>query len=217
MSENSGKVSFIQILSLLSCMKETSVKFVLFRSYNWQVFDNFCFKWTPSVITTVIVLIFSVLRSPAGLLNLTKTTGTLGHMMIREEKHKISGLCELFLHFFFFFLQVVIFEPVLCVLLETFPPATYLWSRLRFFWPTNQVKNTVLHVTWGLLRPSSCNTPSCIVLKKKKDCIYYVDHFHVSIVRKICFLLSVIWSFNPRIPRILLLYGLFFRKNKKYQ
>ena len=119
--------------------------------------------------------------------------------------------------FFFFFLQVVIFEPVLCVLLETFPPATYLWSRLRFFWPTNQVKNTVLHVTWGLLRPSSCNTPSCIVLKKKKDCIYYVDHFHVSIVRKICFLLSVIWSFNPRIPRILLLYGLFFRKNKKYQ
>ena len=216
MSENSGKVSFIQILSLLSCMKETSVKFVLFRSYNWQVFDNFCFKWTPSVITTVIVLIFSVLRSPAGLLNLTKTTGTLGHMMIREEKHKISGLCELFLHFFFFPPSCHIWACTVCIAWNI-PPCHLPLVTVKIFLTYQSSKNTVLHVTWGLLRPSSCNTPSCIVLKKKKDCIYYVDHFHVSIVRKICFLLSVIWSFNPRIPRILLLYGLFFRKNKKYQ
>lgn len=108
------------------------------------------------------------------------------HVDTLRETHY---LCEHCLPCFFFScrLQVVIFQPVLCLCIAwNIPPSAFTRPHL----PSPTVKssnrinrNAVLHVTRGPSRPTSSNTPSCIVLKK--DFIYCVVNSNVSHCKRV--------------------------------
>lgn len=124
------------------------------------IFDdlNNCCRWISVNIAAPIGLeLFAYSSFSAGLLDLIKMTGRPARMRICVKKHFDNFAC-------LFYFLVVVLQPVLCGLLETFLlPSTFGYGE-DFDLPVKV--DMVLCVTSGLMRPTFSNT-SCILLKKR--------------------------------------------------